>query len=226
MTWYELGMPMCRDEEILEAAELIRHLYEDLRQSTGGPLHVVLDDGNIGDDTIEYYLRPDKQQELYGYLWDGSFGKWAQAGDDTSDELKRDIEQTCKRIIELFNEWPEGYRAAAIAWWDGSAERQLKRLATELAPPEVISEEWREHVARTQRALDKRIEQAYKLEADIKKLRDENHRLRSIVDAELKGVTVDLCLCGKQGHQHEGAPLAFCIWCCPQCNAFQPKVTS
>ena len=39
MTWADYGKPISADPEILGAAELVRRLYEDLGEGTGGPLH-------------------------------------------------------------------------------------------------------------------------------------------------------------------------------------------
>lgn len=207
------GSPILRSDEIDEAAELIRHLYEDLREGTGGPLHAILDDMNIYDDNLGTLGDEDR----YKHLFSEDFGKW-RVGEDTSIEHREEIKRTCERILELFLEMPESHRAAAIGWYEGWAAMEIKRYAAEIAPPEVIAEEWRREKAMREKGVANMSERLGRAEEEARKLRDENHRLRS--------VAVDLCLCGKQGHQHEGAPFAFCIWCCPQCNQFQPKVTS
>lgn len=219
--WGEWAYPIYCGDDIMEAAELIRHLYEDLREYTGGPLHIVLEDGNVEDHDVEWCGRPG----AYDYLFDGSSRRYAPPGsDDTSRE--QDIVRTCNRIIELFMQWPEAFRVAAIAWAHGDAEAEIRKHAVRLAPPEVVAEEWRAQMEELKGMLARQTERARNLETETQKLREDNYRLRALVDAELRGAAVDLCLCGKSGHQHAGAPFAFCIWCCPQCNQFQPKVTS
>ena len=52
--WYgDHGPPVIAGEEVLLTAQLIKRLYADLGQSTGGPLHWMLDVMNIGDEQFE-----------------------------------------------------------------------------------------------------------------------------------------------------------------------------
>ena len=44
-------------DEMRKAALLIRDLYELPEGGTGGPLHVVVDDYNVEDDSIDFYGR-------------------------------------------------------------------------------------------------------------------------------------------------------------------------
>lgn len=109
------GAPIISSDDVLVTAELIRRLYEDLGCSTGGPLHWMLDDMNIDDEQFEN-VDIDK---LCAYLFDGSFERYARAGDDTSDERKNAIKETCALILHAFRGMPESHRAAAIAWHEG-----------------------------------------------------------------------------------------------------------
>lgn len=120
------GAPIVSSDEVLVAAELIRRLYEDLGCPTGGPLHAMLDDMNIDDGQV---ANTDIDKAC-AYLFDGSFERWAQAGDDTSDERKNAIKETCALILYAFSQMPESHRAAAIAWREGWAQE----LITELGP--------------------------------------------------------------------------------------------
>lgn len=111
----DYGSPIVSSDEVLVTAELIRRLYEDLGCPTGGPLHAMLDDMNIDDQQV---ARTDVDKEC-AYLFDGSFERWAQAGDDTSGERKNAIKETCALIVHAFRGMPESHRAAAIAWHEG-----------------------------------------------------------------------------------------------------------
>lgn len=119
------GAPIVNTEEVLVTAELIRRLYEDLDCWTGGPLHAMLDDMNIDDGQV---ANTDIDKEC-AYLFDGSFERWAQAGDDTSDERKNAIKETCALILHAFRGMPESHRAAAIAWHEGWAQERIAELS-------------------------------------------------------------------------------------------------
>lgn len=121
------GAPVIATAEVLATAELIRRLYEDLGQSTGGPLHWMLDDMNIDDGQFER-KREGYPDDLYTYLWDGSFDRYAQAGEDTSDERKEAIEDTCRLIWTSFDRMPESHRAASIAWFEGWAWDHMRAV--------------------------------------------------------------------------------------------------
>lgn len=126
--WYnDHGAPVVADIEVLATAELIRRLYEDLGQDTGGPLHWMLDDMNIDDEQFEN-KRDSYPGDLYAYLWDGRFDRHAQAGEDTSDERKQAIEDTCRLIWASFERMPESHRAASIAWHEGWAWDHMRAV--------------------------------------------------------------------------------------------------
>jgi hypothetical protein len=119
------GAPIVNTEEVLVTAELIRRLYEDLGCPTGGPLHWMLDDMNIDDEQVENA----DLDKICEYLFDGSFERWAQAGEDTSDERKNAIKETCGLILHSFSyKLPESHRAAAIAWHEGWIPRRIEFL--------------------------------------------------------------------------------------------------
>lgn len=105
--------------EVLATVQLIRRLYVDLEQPAGGPLHVQLDDGNLGD----YWVGEEANRGRYGYLFDGSFERWSQAGDNVSHERKCAIRDTCEAILVLLRQMDETGRHAAVSlfWksWDG-----------------------------------------------------------------------------------------------------------
>lgn len=95
---------------------LIRHLYVDLEQPTGGPLHVQLDDGNLGD----YWVGEEANRGRYGYLFDGSFERWSQAGDNVSHERKCAIRDTCEGILHLLRQMDEAERHVAVNLFEKS----------------------------------------------------------------------------------------------------------
>lgn len=112
MSWFEHGMPVTDDIMVLAAATLVERLYVDLREGTGGPLHVILDDDNIYDECLsDEYLH-----DSYDYLWDGRYEKYALAGDDTTVEHRQAIQDTCQGIVYVFRKMNECHRATALAW--------------------------------------------------------------------------------------------------------------
>ena len=86
-------------EEVKEICKLVKTLYDDMGESCGGMLHIVLDDGNIEDWNLQWCIeycnreenanRHDKnicleiahkmlnlskeQRQLVYYQWDGEF---------------------------------------------------------------------------------------------------------------------------------------------------------
>jgi hypothetical protein len=104
-----------------ELGVLIRRLYVDLGESTGGPLHWMLDDGNLGDEEFEHNLVDGDiflirhQVHLFAYLYDGTFDRYAQAGDDVSVEHKDAIADTCREIFLLLRTVPESERSRLIS---------------------------------------------------------------------------------------------------------------
>jgi hypothetical protein len=134
-TWqYEYGAPCTDDIDVLAAAALIDRLYGPLEQRTGGPLHAMLDDGNIEDGDVERYLADG---ERYAYLHDGRYRRWAQAGDAVHDEHLAAIAHTCDAILHLFDGMTQACRAAALGW----ALRHPDAYAPELAA-RVRAEPW------------------------------------------------------------------------------------
>lgn len=133
MSWYDSGMPVINDPDVLATAELIRRLYEDWHQYAGGPLHVILEDGNTEDEqvhdsdyfglregyTVETYLCRHRWQPPMGHVYD--------------DELAwpGEVADLCRLILASFRRMPEPWRAAAIAWYNGTAWEHLERLAGE-----------------------------------------------------------------------------------------------
>jgi hypothetical protein len=96
--------------ETLATVQLIRHLYVDLDQSMGGPLHVQLDDGNLDD----YWVGEEADRNRYDHLFDGSFERYAQAGDDVSDERKNAIRDTCEAILKALRPMSVEQRHATV----------------------------------------------------------------------------------------------------------------
>lgn len=77
---------------------------------------MVLDDRNVDDVFIQCDL------SIYEYLFDGSFEKYAQPGDNVSTERKCMIILTCEAILEAFRQMSQEERIAAI----GIAERNIR----------------------------------------------------------------------------------------------------
>jgi len=99
-----------------DAVRLIRHLYVDLDQAAGGPLHIILDDSNVDDSDLDYCAQPKN----YEYLFNGDFERWAQAGDDVSLERRTAIRDTCEQILTLLRPMSEQQRRDAInEFWKG-----------------------------------------------------------------------------------------------------------
>lgn len=122
MTWADYGKPISGSPEILGAAELVRRLYHDLREGTGGPLHWMLDDGNIYDDQMP---DPESESKLFEYLWNGDFAKWSQAGDDVSSEWCQAIQDCCRGILYAFDRMNEAERTCVLAWHQGDIKQEL-----------------------------------------------------------------------------------------------------
>jgi hypothetical protein len=102
-------------------AQLMRRLFVDLGQSTGGPMHIVLEDGNVEDHSLDYCASDANM----AYLSNGQLEQWAQAGDDVSDQHKQAIRDTCAEITALLRPMTEAQRRKAInefwAWWAPNA---------------------------------------------------------------------------------------------------------
>ena len=122
------GAPVVADVDVLLTAQLIRRLYVDLGQDTGGPLHWMLDDMNIDDSQYETDGRTDGYPDsLYAHLWSDRFAAYAPAGTDTSTERRQAIEDTCRLIWTALSRMPESWRAASIAYAEGWAQDLLGR---------------------------------------------------------------------------------------------------
>lgn len=87
--WDSYGRPDDWTADVQRAVKLIDVIYEE--ESTGGPLHVVLDDWNI-TGVIEPWDSPDFSPEVL---------------------------QAAHELAKLFNGMPERLRAAALAYADG-----------------------------------------------------------------------------------------------------------
>lgn len=86
--WREFGSPADQSAEIIEAAELIRKLYE--AEPTGGPLHAALDDWNI-----EGPIRTD--------------------GGYSAQDPPASVVEAVESLADLLNRMPVRARASALA---------------------------------------------------------------------------------------------------------------
>lgn len=134
MSWYDNGMPVINDPDVLGTAELIRRLYEDYHQYAGGPLHVILEDGNTGDEhvhdsdyyhatggrTVETYLCRHRMERGPGTTWNCVY--------DDDLAYPPEVADLCRLILASFRRMPEPWRAAAIAWADGTIAQNLPIL--------------------------------------------------------------------------------------------------
>jgi hypothetical protein len=55
--WIEHGSPKINNEKVIKCQKIIKRIYED--HCTGGNLHVIVDDFNIDDSSIEYFNKED-----------------------------------------------------------------------------------------------------------------------------------------------------------------------
>lgn len=88
--WEEYGAPTALPDGADDAIALIREIYGHPAGAAGGPLHVQLDDWNIG-------------------------GTWTLPAWDFPDDLVR----LASRLCRLMNAWPVGERAAVLAAFEG-----------------------------------------------------------------------------------------------------------
>lgn len=119
MSWGDLGCPIVVTGDVIMTVRLIRHLYWDLRESTGGPLHAQLDDGNLDDEFLGF------KPERYDYLFDGTWKRWAQAGEDVSKQRAVEIMETCEEIRRYLCSMTMQERHSAVAWALGDAEKYV-----------------------------------------------------------------------------------------------------
>ena len=67
-------MTGCKHESIMTVyvSKLVELLYEDLKECCGGMLHIVLDDGNLDDDDIQWCIdycnEPENKNRVDKYL--------------------------------------------------------------------------------------------------------------------------------------------------------------
>lgn len=132
MSWYDHGMPVTNDPDVLCTAELIRRLYGLPGCGMGGPLHAMLDDGNIDDEQVEsdYYGATDgRTTETYlckhRMVQVGT--AWRHVYDDVLHP-PQGVADLCRLILASMRRMSEPWRAAAIAWADGTIARNLPIL--------------------------------------------------------------------------------------------------
>lgn len=89
--WTKYGEPTVWNEDIAEAVELLKRLYE--LEPTGGPLHVEVDDWNIDHDVI-----------LPTYESPGF-----------PDHYSAETHEVCDKLANLFNKMEVGWRASVLA---------------------------------------------------------------------------------------------------------------
>lgn len=137
MSWYDNGMPIIDDPEVLATAELIKRLYATPGGANGGPLHVIVEDGNTEDEHVhdnDYFGRSDGRT-VETYLCKRGEGTWTGSVYHHAylDELycSEELADLSRLILASFRRMPEPWRAAAIAWADGTAWAHLERLAGE-----------------------------------------------------------------------------------------------
>lgn len=130
MSWYDSGMPVINDPEVLATAELIKRLYAMPGCSMGGPLHAIVDDYNTGDEHVlggDYFgLRSGRTIETYL-----SRHRWVTGIGHVYDDVlhpPQEVADLCRLILASFRRMPEPWRAAAIAWADGTIARNLPIL--------------------------------------------------------------------------------------------------
>lgn len=136
MSWYDQGMPVINDPDVLGTAELIRRLYDMPGCDMGGPLHVMLDDGNIDDGQLDGdYYRATDGRTIETYL---CVHRMVQVGTAWrhvyDDELycSEEVADLCRLVLASLRRMPEPWRAAAIAWADGTVTKNIKALAENL----------------------------------------------------------------------------------------------
>jgi len=158
MSWIDHGHPVIAYPEVLVTAELIKRLYAMPGCDMGGPLHAMLDDGNIDDGQIhgDYYERHEGQR-IERYLQKSHLVM--RQGWQYTDELEcpEQVADLCRLILASFRRMPETWRAAAIAWADGSAWEAVGQLAGEPltgGPPWATPEEVEALVAELRAAED------------------------------------------------------------------------
>jgi hypothetical protein len=100
--WVKHGAPVVWNEDIAEAAELVRRLYA--LEPMGGPLHVQLEDMNLDMDMTPMYVIPGNQY-----------------GPETPDRYSAEVHEICDAIQEIMEPMTEGWRASVVAHYEGWA---------------------------------------------------------------------------------------------------------
>lgn len=167
MSWYDSGMPVINSAEVLATAELIRRLYELPGCDAGGPLHVILEDGNTGDEHVHdsgYFGRADGRT-IETYLCKRGEGTWVGGAYRHAyvDELgwPEEVADLCRLILTSFRRMEEPWRVAAIAYFDGTIARNIGFLANDWrAACTASSEQVDELIAELRRAEDTPPEKA------------------------------------------------------------------
>ena len=151
MTWYDSGMPVINDPDVLCTAELINRLYALPGCDMGGPLHVIVYDYNTGDEHVldgDFFGCADGRT-VETYLCKRGEGTWVGGAYHHAyvDELgcPEEVADLCRLILASLRRMPEPWRAAAIAWADGTIAQNLPILhdspqaACEASPEQVDS---------------------------------------------------------------------------------------
>ena len=99
--WEEHGSPADWTPQTARFIELVGTLYGELGHSTGGPLHVVLDDWNLDGPIEPYYSLGDS----------------------------RKTREVCDEIVAILNDWTPTERYAAMAHLDGFVQRPTEAPA-------------------------------------------------------------------------------------------------
>lgn len=147
MTWYDEGMPVINDPDVLGTAGLIKRLYAMPGCDMGGPLHAMLDDGNIDDTQVEsdYYDATDGRT-IETYLCKHRMVQVGTAWHHVYDDVLHppaEVADLARLIVASMRRMPSPWRAAAIAWADGTIARNLPILvdnpqaACEASPEQV-----------------------------------------------------------------------------------------
>lgn len=108
--WTEEGMPQIDTPTVRAAALAVAEVYQ--HSCVGGNLHIVLDDWNLEDDSLEFCA---KQIAAGGYKRSETHSKVLGVRDDDSPE-KLAAEQRCH---DLFAALTMKERASALALNDG-----------------------------------------------------------------------------------------------------------
>jgi len=163
MSWSDNGMPVVNYPEVLATAELIKRLLASPEGGNGGPLHVIVIDGNTGDEHVHdsSFFGHAEGRQIETYLCKPNRGIWIGGAYHHAylDELgvSEQTADLCRLILASFRRMPEPWRAAAIAWADGTAWDHIGELAGEPltgGPPFATPEEVEALVAELRAAED------------------------------------------------------------------------